>query len=164
MEEMMRKVGRDMSIRMGISMSFCLSLVGTLTSGHFTPVGFIVSLVISSIISLIIGFVIPMGKVTGAALQKMKLERGSIGGRFVETFISDLIYTPIMTFVMVFLAYKMAMKNSGGEAGLNFGAMFLSSLLICFVAGFVLIFIVQPLFMKQVMKKYGAADNMKPEK
>ncbi|WP_051688586.1 hypothetical protein [Butyrivibrio sp. AE2032] len=155
MEEMMMKVGRAMSIRMGIAMSFCLSLVGTLTSGHFTPIGFVISFVISSIISLLIGFIIPMGKVSEGARAKAKLERGSIKARLLETFISDLIYTPVITLAMVFFAYKMAMKQSGGAAQLNFWGMFLSSLAICFVAGFILIFLVQPIFMKGVMKKYG---------
>ena len=155
MEEMMMKVGRAMSIRMGIAMSFCLSLVGTLTSGHFTPVGFLISFVISSIISLLIGFIIPMGKVSEGARMKAKLERGSIPARLLETFISDLIYTPIITLAMVFFAYRMVIKQSGGMAQPNFWGMFLPSLCICFVVGFILIFIVQPIFMKSVMKKYG---------
>ena len=41
MDEKMKVIGRKMSIRMGILMSFSLALVGTLTSGHFTPVGFV---------------------------------------------------------------------------------------------------------------------------
>ncbi|SDB67800.1 hypothetical protein [Butyrivibrio sp. INlla16] len=52
MEEQMRKIGRQMAIRMGILMSLALSLVGTLTSGHFTVPGFIISFVLSTIISL----------------------------------------------------------------------------------------------------------------
>ena len=155
MDQKMKQIGRDMSIKMGITMSFFLSLIGTLTSGHFTVPGFLISFVISTIISLIIGFLIPMGKLSGGLLNKLNLVRGSLGGRLVETLVSDLIYTPIMTFAMVFLAYNMAMKQSGGMAQLQFGKMFVSSLIICFLAGFVIIFIVQPIFMKQTMKKYG---------
>ncbi len=158
MENKMRLVGRDMSIKMGITMSFCLSLIGTLTSGHFNIPGFLISFVVSTIISLIIGFVIPMGKVGSAVLNKAGLIRGTLPARCLESFVSDLIYTPLMTFVMVFLAYQMAMKQSGGMAGLNFGKMFLGSLIICFIAGFVIIFIVQPIFMRQTMKKYGKAE------
>ena len=155
MDQKMKMIGRDMSIKMGVTMSFFLSLIGTATSGHFTVPGFAISFVISSIISLIIGFAIPMGKVTGALIEKRHLKRGSLGARCIETFVSDLIYTPIMTFAMVFLAYNMAMKQSGGMAQLSFGKMFFSSLIICFLAAFIIIFILQPLYMKQTMKKYG---------
>ncbi|MBQ8031691.1 MAG: hypothetical protein IJ260_09235 [Butyrivibrio sp.] len=159
MEQKMKLVGRDMSIKMGITMSLFLSLIGTLTSGHFTIPGFLISFVVSTIISLIIGFVIPMGKVSRALLNKFGLIQGTLPARCLESFVSDLIYTPIMTFVMVFMAYQMAMKQSGGMAGLNFGKMFLGSLIICFIAGFVIIFIIQPLFMRQTMKKYGKVEK-----
>ena len=155
MDDVRKKIGRAMSIRMGIAMSFCLSLVGTLSSGHFTLVGFLISFLVSCVISLLIGFIIPMGLVAEAALKKAGFERGTVKGGLLEALISDLIYTPIITLVMVFLAYKMAMKQSGGQANLNFAGMFFSSLGICFVVGFVLIFLVQPIFMKSVMVKYG---------
>ena len=160
MNDQMKKIGRDISIKMAATMSFCLSLVGTLSSGHFTPVGFVVSFLVSFVISLLIGLVIPMGKVSGAVLVKMNLIRGTLGARLVESLISNLIYTPIMTFVMVFLAYNMVMRQSGGMAQLNFWGMFLPSLIICFVVGYVIIFIVQPIFMKIAMKKYG---TVRPE-
>ena len=155
MEEMMKKIGKAMAIRMGILMSFCLSLIGTLSSGHFTPVGFVLSFIVSSIVSMLIGYVVPIGKVTTGASRKMKLKAGSFPALFVESFISDLIYTPVMTLVMVFLAYTMAMRMSGGQAGLNFAQMFFGSLGICFLAGLILIMIFQPLFFKSLMKKYG---------
>ena len=155
MNENMRKIGRAMSIRMGIAMSFCLSLVGTLSSGHFTVPGFLISFIASSVISLLIGVIVPIGKVSADVCNNMKLERGSLKWRLMESLISDLVYTPIMTLAMVFIAYKMAMISSGGMAGLRFLPMFLSSLLICFVAAYIIIFVIQPLFMKQVMKKYG---------
>ncbi len=153
MEENMRKIGRKISIMMGISMSLCLSLVGTLTSGHFTVPGFLLSFLVSTIISLIIGFVIPMGKVGGNVLRRMGLQRGSIKARLMETLVSDLIYTPVITFAMVFLAYKMAMISSNGMAQLHFLPMFLKSLVICFIVGFVAIFFIQPIIMKIVMEK-----------
>ncbi len=155
MDQKMKLVGRDMSIKMGITMSFFLSLIGISTSGHFTIPGFLISFVVSSIISLIIGFIVPMGKVTNGLLGKLRLDRGTMGARLLETFVSDLIYTPVMTFAMVFLAYNMAMKQSGGMAELSLGKMFLSSFIICFLAAFVIIFIVQPIFMKQSMKKHA---------
>ncbi|MCR5670425.1 MAG: hypothetical protein K6G10_05425 [Butyrivibrio sp.] len=155
MDEKMRVIGRKMGIRMGILMSLCLSLVGTLTSGHFTVPGFLLSFVVSSVISLIIGFVVPLGKIGAGACKKAGLKQGSMGARLLESFISDLIYTPLITLAMVFMAYSLAMRMSGGNAQLNFGRMFLGSLLICFVVAYVLIFIFQPIFLKQLLKKEG---------
>lgn len=154
MNEQMKKIGREMGIRMGILMSFCLALTGTLSSGHFTPVGFLLSFVVSAIISIIIGFVVPVGKITGDACRKAGFNHGTIKERLLSSLISNLIYTPLMTFVMVLLAYTMAMKQSGGMAQLSFLPMFLHSLVICFIVGYILIFIFQPLFMKQLLKKY----------
>ena len=159
MEEKMKKIGLGMSIRMGLLMSFCLSLVGTLSSGHFTVPGFILSFVVSTIISMIIGFVIPMGKVTNFLAGKLGLKQGTLPERFFSSFISDLIYTPIMTFCMVFLAYQMAMKQSGGMAQLNLLAMFHPSLIICFIVGYILIFIFQPLFFKILMSRYAGNEE-----
>jgi hypothetical protein len=159
MEEMMKKIGRGMSICMGLTMSFCLSLVGTLTSGHFTVPGFIISFIVSTIISLIIGFLIPMGKVTNALSGKLGLKQGTLPEKLFSSLISNLIYTPIMTFCMVFLAYQMAMKQSGGMAQLNFLGMFLPSLIICFIVGYVLILIFQPLFFKMLMAKYAGNEG-----
>ena len=155
MQEKMRIVGRKMAIWMGLIMSFGLSLVGTLTSGHFTPIGWAVSFVASLIISLLIGFIIPMGKVTSDFTRKRNMEPGKLGTRIVESLLSDLIYTPIITLCMVALAYFMAMKQSGGQAQLNFIMMFLPSLAICFAVGFVLIFLIQPPLLKMILKKTG---------
>ncbi len=155
MDEKMKMIGRQMAIRMGLLMSFCLSLVGTLSSGHFTVPGFIVSFLVSTVISLIIGMLIPMGKVTAILCQKFKLRQHSLGERVLGSFVSNTIYTPIITLAMVFLAYQNAMRQSGGQANLNFLMMFLSSLLICYIVGYVLIFIFQPLFLKRLMSKLG---------
>ncbi len=154
MNEQMKNIGREMGIRMGILMSFCLALTGTLSSGHFTPVGFIFSFIVSAIISILIGFVVPVGKITGDVCRKAGFEQGTIKERLLSSLISNLIYTPLMTFVMVLLAYTMVMKQSGGMAQLSFLPMFLHSLVICFIVGYILIFIFQPLFMKQLLKKY----------
>ena len=159
MEEKMKKIGRGMNIRMGLLMIFCLSLIGTLFSGHFTMPGFILSFIVSTIISMIIGFVIPMGKVTNSLAGKLGLKQGTLPERLFSSLISNLIYTPLMTFCMVFLAYQMAMKQSGGMAQLNLLSMFLPSLLICFIAGYILIFIFQPLFFKILMARYAGNEK-----
>ncbi len=144
-----------MSIKMGLAMSFCMSLIGTGTSGHFTIPGFLISFFASLILCMIIGFVIPMGRVSQAACRAARLRPGSLPARCMEALVSDLIYTPIMSLAMVTIAYNMAMKQSGGKAQLNFWGMFVPSLIITLIAGFVIIFIIQPIFYRQTMKKYG---------
>ena len=147
-----------MSICMAITLSFFLALVGSFVgmvqSGKFDTIGFVISFVASVIISLIIGFVVPMGRIHGWTVKKFG--PGDILGRYVESLISDLIYTPLLTFLMVIIAYFMA-RAHGGEP--PFLGMFLPSLGICFVVGFILIFIFMPFYMKMLMKKYGIKEN-----
>ena len=151
----MRKVGMTVSILMGITMSLFLSLIGTLTSGHFTVPGWIVSFLISTVVSLIIGFVIPMKKVNEGVTKALKLKERSLPARCVESLVSDFIYTPLMTFIMVFFAYKMAIRNGAPAASLSLGGMFFGSFWMCLAAGFLLIFILMPVFLKLALKWNG---------
>ena len=149
-ENMMKKISRRMSLCMGVTLSFFLSLIGTATSGHFSVPGWIISFIISTIISLIIGFLVPVKKVSDNACQKFNMQPGKLSTRCFESLISDLIYTPIITFCMVLFAYLMATRQG---APLHFLPMFLSSLIICLITGFVLIFIFMPLYMKLIIGK-----------
>ena len=155
MRDKIKKIYRDMSLLMGFTMSFFLSIVGTATSGHFSIPGWIMSFVVSLIISLIIGFVIPVGKVAGDVSKSFNLIRGTMKARLVDGPASTVIYTPIITFLMVTLAYSVAMKQSNGMAGLEFGPMFFHSLAVTFIVGYILVFFLQPFFIKRLMKKYG---------
>ncbi|MBR1724799.1 MAG: hypothetical protein IJ723_07275, partial [Ruminococcus sp.] len=100
----MKKIGMKMSIYMGLSLSFCLLLAGNLSSGKFTVPGFLISFVVSLIISLLIGFLVPMKPLTDKLDGKLGLKPGALSTRFFDSLISDLIYTPIITFVMVTMA------------------------------------------------------------
>ena len=148
-EKMMKQAGMKMSLCMGITLSFFLSLIGMATSGHFTLPGWLISFAVSVIISLIIGFLIPMKKVSDSACARFNLQPGKLSTRCFESLLSDLIYTPILTFCMVFLAYRSAVSHG---AQLRFLPMFLSSLVICLIAGYVLIFIFLPLYTKLIIK------------
>ena len=154
-QQQMRKIGLGMAVCMGLVMSFFLALIGTLTSGHFTIPAFLISFLISAVVSILIGFLIPIKRISDALCEKLHLAPGKLSTRICESLLSDLIYTPFMTLVMVGFAYAMAMKQSGGNAGLSFLPMYLRSLAICFPVGFVLIFIVTPLFLRMLMKKAG---------
>ncbi len=152
-EEMMRRVGRNMSIAMGFLMSFCLSLIGTLTSGHFTFPGFFISFLVSCVVSILIGFVVPVGKVNAALCRKWRLKPGELKTRCIESMISNVIYTPLMTLIMVGLAYQQVRRNA--PEPVPFLPMFLRSLLICFVAGYVIIFLCMPVLLGFFMKREG---------
>ncbi|MBR1555225.1 MAG: hypothetical protein IJ644_07530 [Oscillospiraceae bacterium] len=149
----MKKIGRQMSILMGISMSFCLSLTGLLSSGHFTIPSFLVNFVISTIISLIIGFFVPMKKVGDAAVEKAGLTPHTMKARLLESLISDLIYTPALTLCMTLMAYHSAVSH--GQPMPPYILMFLKSLALSMVVGYILIFFLMPAFLKLLMKKNG---------
>ncbi len=154
MQDKMKKVGFGMAVSMGVVMSFFLSLVGMLSSGHFTFIGFIISFAVSTVVSMLIGFIVPMGKVSDMACRSLKLEPGTMPNRLLSSLISNTIYTPIMTLIMVFLARFRIMKDSGGRAEVPFGPMFLKSFIITYIVGYVLVFIFMPLFMKFFFKKF----------
>lgn len=141
-----------MSILMGVALSFCLSLFGTLHSGHFSVPAFLVSFAVSLTVSLLIGFLVPMPKLEASVCNKLNIGQHSMKGNAVTTLISDLIYTTLITLAATVLAYRQ-MTKAGGSA--SFGAMFFSSLLISLVIGYVLIFILKPLFLKLVLKHNG---------
>ena len=151
----MKTISRKMSIYMGVVMSLTLSLVGSISSGHFTIKGYIISFIISTVISIMIGFVIPISEICAGVCRNHDIERHSLKGRLIESLISDVVYTPLLTLLMVVFNIAMVVKNSGGNAQIPFLPMFLHSLLICFPVGYVLIFIMQPVLLKYVLKKAG---------
>ena len=150
MEEKMKKIGREMSVLMGVTLSLALSLLGNLTSGRFTPVGFLISFILSTIISLIIGFLVPMKKITDSFETKHGIQPGSMKARLYESLVSDLIYTPIITIVMIVMAYKNATAHG---ANIPFAPMIIRALVLSLIVGYILIFIFMPLYLKLVMKK-----------
>ena len=143
-QKAMKGIMIKMSLLMGVTLSFFLSLTGLLASGHFTVPGFIVSFLASTVISLVIGFLIPVKKLGDKAAGKMK--RG-FGRACVESLVSDLIYTPVITLCMTGLAY---MKIEGDKP--PYIMMFLKSLGLSMVVGFVLIMIFMPLYLKLLLK------------
>jgi hypothetical protein len=88
---------------------------------------------------------------------KAGLEDGTLRKRLFDSLISDLIYTPIMTFIMVRMAYTQEVKQ--GYSG-DFGTMFIPSLFLSLVIGYILIFFLMPLFLKLVMKQAGIQPPM----
>ena len=95
-----------------------------------------------------------MKRVEDKLVSSCGLEEHSLPARLLSALVSDLIYTPILTFAMVFLAYKQATSHG---SKMPFAPMFIKSLIISLIAAYIIIFIVTPVFIRFVMKKSGAA-------
>lgn len=144
------------SVCMGITLSFFLSLSGVLLSGHFTPAAWLISFVISALISLVIGFCVPMKPLLDKITGKMKPL--AISTKCLEALVSDLIYTPVITLAMVAFAWMGIKRNAPPAALPPFLPMFLHSLAAEMVIGFVLILIFMPLFMALVLRRLPRHD------
>ena len=164
MEPNMRKIGWQISLRMGVTLSLCLSLVGGLFgqlssgTGFRLPafiISFLLSFLASLIISLLIGLLVPMKKVTDNFSKKHGLKPGKLKTLLAEALISDLIYTPLITVIMVILNYALAFQNGARIPVPGMVIGLLESLLLCFVTGYVLIFFFMPLYMRMVFEKNG---------
>lgn len=152
MPENMRKIGMMMTFMMGFTMSLVLSLTGTLSGGHFTVPSWLVSFGISFVISLIIGFIVPIKRVGDAVCNKVNVVPESFKGNLVSAFISDLIYTPIITIIMVVIMVGNAAKHAPEGQAPSIGQVLPGSLILCFVVGYIVIAIIQPVFLKMLMK------------
>lgn len=149
-----------MSIFMGVSLSFCLSLFGNLTSGHFTIPGFLLSLVFSIALSMLVSFFVPIKKLGDSACKKAGIPDRSAGGAALSALISDLIFTPLMTLSNVGLAFMNAAKH--GAQTPPFAVMFFSSLWKSLIIAYFLVLILSPLYLKLVLKMNGISPQGGP--
>lgn len=152
MDKSKRAIGIKMSLLMGVTMSLVLSLVGNLTGGHFAFVSWLISFGISLVISLIIGFVIPVKRLSDMTCGKCKVAPDSMKGTLISSLISNLIYTPLITIVMVKIMLGIAAKHAPAGAVPPYIKVIPKSLAITFVVGYIVIVIVQPLFLKMLIK------------
>lgn len=153
----MKKIGREIGILMSISVSLTLSLVGTLSSGHFSFRSFLLSFALSFAISLVISFLVPIKPLCDRIEQRHGVRSGSFRAKLLESAVSDLLYTPIITTVLTAVAYRQAVSHG---AQVSFLPMLLRSLLISLAVGFVLILILQPFFIQRVLKRRGKHDDI----
>ena len=150
--ETAKKAGLQISIYMGITMSFFLSLFENILSGHFTLILFLVTFGASTALSFVIGYFVPMGPITSSATKKLK--PGSAGVKIVSSLISDIIFTPILTVAMVTLVRLMLPASSASQLP-PYHVMVLGSLVPGLILGFILALIFMPLYQKMVFKKLG---------
>lgn len=149
----MRSIGIKMNILMGVTVSLILSLVGTMTGGHFTVGSWLISFGISLVISLIIGFVVPMKRLGDMACGKCKVNPESLKGTLISGVISDIIYTPIITITMVNVMLGNAAKHAPAGAVPTVSKVLPGSLLITLLVGYIVIVVFQPLYLKMLIKK-----------
>lgn len=147
----MKKKGRKISALMGVCMSFVLSLTGTLSGGHFTVPSWLISFVISTVISLIIGFVVPIKLLGDKFCGVCKVNPMSFKGTLASALISNLIYTPLITVIMVTIMVGNAAKHAPAGMAPTVGQVLPGSLLICLIVGYIAIVILQPIIIKKVM-------------
>ena len=153
MEKNMRVVGIKMNILMGFTMSIILSLVGTLTSGHFSVPSWIISFVVSLVISLIIGFLVPIKKLGDMVCNKLNVKPESMKGNLVSGIVSNLIYTPLITIIMVTVMLGNAAKHAPAGAVPPVSRVLPGSLAVTLIIGYIVIIIVQPIYLKMLLKK-----------
>lgn len=154
----MKKIMITMTILMGLIMSLVLSLVNTALSGHFTLPGFLISFLVSFVISLIIGFLIPVKKLGDAFCKKLNAVPESPKGTFLSAIVSDLIYTPVITVVMVVLMVTNARKQIPEEVlsaggGPSIARTLPVSLIVSLLVGYIVIILVQPVLVKALIGK-----------
>ncbi len=148
----MKEIEKTMGLLMGVSLSFILTLTGLLSSGTFTISAFLSNFLISLLISTLVTKVIPLRKITSSFTDKLHLKQGTFSYRIFDTLISDLLMSPLMTFIMVFLAYKQATAHG---AKIPFGPMLMKAEFISFIIAYVALFFLTPFFLKIAMKKVG---------
>ena len=141
--------GLKMNVFMGATLSFFLSLqgnfLGYLESGNFSVPSWLISFLLGFIISFVVCLVVPMRKLTDYVIAKSKRDPRTIACRCLVTLVSDCLFTPLMTFVMVYIAYKGAVKHG---AQMPFAPMFFKSFIFSMITAFILIFFLQPIFLR----------------
>ena len=149
--EAMKEYAKKMSLCMGIMMSLSLTAIGLISANAFTPVSFLFNFGVSFGIMSIVGRFFDAGMISMNILQKNGIDRGSLKGRLIQSLIIDLVYSPIMTFVMITLSYLIGKSQSVKLP--PYIPMLIRGLLVSFVAAFFLCLIFTPIFEKILMKK-----------
>lgn len=162
-EKQMRKTGLKIAFIMALLMSFALSLTGNLLAERppempLAPIimGFLACFIISFIVSFAIGIIVPIPKVNATLARKFHLQPHSPKAHLIESVASNLIYTPLITTVMVSFVYLVLMPAGHKPP---FLPMFIHSQVVCFIVAQVLILICVPIVVKKVMPKGLQAPN-----
>lgn len=148
--EKMKKIGRKMSLYMGITMSFSLTVIGLYQADDLTLGNVIFNSVISFSIMRIINLFFDSGAVAIGFLKERSIEPDSLKGRVFMALIISLINSPAMTFVMVTIGY---LKSRNTEAEFPYLPILFRSMAISTVCAFILCLIFTPIFGKILVRK-----------
>lgn len=156
----MKKVMIGMNLLMGLTMSFVLSLVGTAMGmkDKFNVTSWLMSFGISFVISLIIGFAVPVKKAGDAFCAKCNANPQSMKGNLLSSLISNVIYTPMITIIMVVVMLTNAAKHAAVGEVPPIPVVIIPSLIVSLLVGQVVIMISTPLYLKLLTK-----NMQKPE-
>ena len=146
----MQVFAKQMSICMGIMMSSSLTFIGLLGAGNLSFPSFILNFVISFTVISVVGRFFDAGKISLDILQKHDIDPHSMKGRIMQALITDLIYSPIMTFIMTLIGYFMATRQG---VQISYFPMFFKALITSVIAAFFLCLIFTPIFEKLIMKR-----------
>ncbi len=146
----MEENAKQMSLLMGFSMSLVLTFIGMAGAGKLSMPGFLFSFIVSFLISLLVAKIIPAKKISAEWTRKLQLTPGSFKARLLDALVTDLSYSPLMTLVMILIAYC---QSAFHGAAFPFVPVLLKSELISFSIAFVLGFALPPFYMKLLMKK-----------
>ena len=157
----MKSIKVIMGLLMGVTLSLCLSFVGTFTSGSFTVPSFIISFFESLVISFVIGLFVPMKDIERNICIKAGVREKPFARRALGSLVSDLIYTPVITVAMVTLAYF----HIPAPHRPPYPVMLGKSMLISLVVAYLIIFLVTDKYMGIAMKVSGeGGPPQRPEK
>ncbi len=152
-----KKIGRFMTITLGLTMSIVLGTLGVVSSGHFSISMWIISLVLSIALAMIIGFLFPVQpirKMATAGIQNKLLK--SIAGNAIVNFVYVLIITTVLLFVMITLAkHQMdVLQVPESVPRPSFIRALPFSLIKSYIVSYVITFILGPIYLKIAFKRY----------
>ena len=156
----MKEIEKTMGLLMGVSLSFILTLTGLLSSGTFTIPAFLSNFLVSLLISTLVTKLIPLKKISSSLANRLHLSPGSLSYRLFDTLVCDLLMSPLMTFIMVSMAYRQA---SAHGAKIPFGPMLMKAEFTSFLVAYVALFFLTPFFLNYAMKKAGIDPQKAPK-
>ena len=146
----MKEFSRMMSLCMGVIMSLCLSTAGLLSAGAFSIPSLLLNFVISFTIIRVIDRFINVGKLSNELPGKLNVDPDSLLGRLLKALVGVVVYSPMMTAVMVYIGYFRATSHG---ARIKYLPMLLNSLPLTLVLSFLICFFITPLLEKIIWKR-----------
>ena len=104
----MKKVNFIMALINALILSFSMSLIMNIASGHFSFPSWGLGFIVSFTLSLILAMILPLTKVQLMTCKKIGIRYTDIGALLLNALLSSLFYTPVVAFVMSLLMSSLA--------------------------------------------------------